>query len=698
MATVTKRLEIESYVPTDSFFGAPYIDRDEERDDPLPHRHVHGGFTGTDTKFTLYFPTDGSYQGRLINPLAGAHGGHEESFGPGTAMGELAGGLPMTSRLGGYLVESNQGHIGDDLDPKGGDDPTLYGHRASAEVARFSKHIAAQVYGEPPHHSYVWGGSGGGRRSPLCLENAPDAWDGAMPFVGGGPIVKHGSTEKIQGAQVMSFATMFNCQRILGPKISEIADAMAPGGAGNPFEGLSTHQREELASLYMQGYPRGDEFMIGQPMGQMWLWTSMADSLVEQDPTYFENFWTKPGYVGHDHPEHVAADLIDIRATVSRILTAAEVLEDPKFTAPEYQNLRMTIAIMSGLAGGDQPMLAEVEGVGTGYRPGTGLRILSGQAAGRQLYTMQAVGDVFFCDGVGEANLLRFNGVLAGDEVHVSNRNFLAFCYFARHHLMDEPQFDHLRIDGRPIYPQHPVPLQSALMGVGYSGQYRGKLLWLHHTHDSSLWPHQGIVYRDAVQRAQGDDGSKERFRLRWTEHAEHGPAFMVPSMPNRASHTWLIDYSPVLEQSLLDLFAWVEQGVEPAGTNFEWAGSRVYLPDDAKERGGIQPVISVTANGQARAEVRVGEPVTLELNAEVPPGAGTIIAAEWDFDGTGSFPFQHPDVDGTSASVTRTTTHSFERPGTFFVTGRVYSHRSGDVSADSCRIPNVGQARVVVV
>ena len=32
-------------------------------------------------------------------------------------------------------------------------------------------------------------GSGGGRRSPLCLENAPDAFDGALPFMGGGNIM-----------------------------------------------------------------------------------------------------------------------------------------------------------------------------------------------------------------------------------------------------------------------------------------------------------------------------------------------------------------------------------------------------------------------------------------------------------------------------------------------------------------------------
>src|SRR3546814_6668316 len=74
-------------------------------------------------------------------------------------MGQLMGGLPMIVRLGGYMVESNCGHIGDDIDARAGDDPTLYGYRAGVEAARFSKHVAKQVYGREPDYSYVWGGS-----------------------------------------------------------------------------------------------------------------------------------------------------------------------------------------------------------------------------------------------------------------------------------------------------------------------------------------------------------------------------------------------------------------------------------------------------------------------------------------------------------------------------------------------------------
>ncbi len=106
---------------------------------------------------------------------------------------------------------------------------------------------------------------------------------------------------------------------------------------------------------------------------------------------------------------------------------------------------------------------------------------------------------------------------------------------------------------------------------------------------------------------------------------------------------------------------------------------------------------MSVTANGASRSEVAVGEEVALDVHAEVPPGAGTIIGVKWDFDGTGTLPIQPMTSTATAAEVKLSTTHTFDRPGTYFVTALVESHRDGDVHATACRIPNVASARVVV-
>jgi hypothetical protein len=288
----------------------------------------------------------------------------------------------------------------------------------------------------------------------------------------------------------MSFACMFNVQRLLRDptKALRLIDSMQPGGSGDLFAGLAGHEREELASLYKQGFPFGDEFMIFTPMGQIWLWTSIADLLVEQDPSYFDNFWTSPGYVGHDLPEAVTPDVITQTVTVDRVITPRDILTDPAFAGPEYMLMRGMAGIMAGDAARlDQPYAVQLSELsGDGYRLGAGLEVLTGDAKGRQLYCMTTSGDVLAGGGHGEADREKFTGVRPGDEIRVDNRKFLAFCYFHRHHLMDDSQFDGLRVGGKPIYSQHPVPLMSPLMGVSYTGRYSGKLLWIHHTHDSS--------------------------------------------------------------------------------------------------------------------------------------------------------------------------------------------------------------------
>jgi hypothetical protein len=692
-------IDLSEYAVTDDFFGAPYVELDEWRERPSPHRFVEGGFSGTDTRFAFYFPPAEQYEGRMFQPLEGGHGGHTVTFGGGV-LGEMFQRIALSARLGGYMVESNQGHIGDTFDPAAGADPTLYGHRASAESARLSKFVAAQVYGAAPHHAYVYGGSGGGRRSPLCLENAPGVWGGCMPSTSGGEIAEPGNTKRVRAGSVMSFGAMFNVQRLLGRDgIIALADRMAPGGSGDPFDGLDTHAREELASLYRQGYTRGNEFMISEPMGQMWLWTSLADELFAEDPAYFQNFWTMPGYVGHDHPEFVERDLIDQRCRVRRTISARDLNESPDFAGPEFQTMRILAAIVG--AGGDAydfPYAVELEGLEGGYRVGANVRVVSGAAAGRSLHATGAAGNVFACDGTGDANTKRFTGVVPGDEVHVSNRNFLAYCYFARHHLMpNDAAFDHFRVDGRSVFPEHPVPEMSPLMGVCYSGQYDGKLMWIHHTHDSSVWPGWGALYHRAVLGAQGTDGAARNFRMRWTEYAEHGPYQMVPPEPRRVSSTRLIDNRGLMEQSLQDLVDWVERGIEPAGTNYAIRDGQVLLPPTATERGGIQPVATVTADGNSRADVPAGATVSLTVVAEVPPGAGTIVSVEWDFDGSGTYPFAHDGIDGSQSRVELHTEHVYERAGTYFATARVNSHRDGDVASTFHRIETIGQARVVV-
>src|SRR3546814_16805395 len=105
----TQTIEMDSYRPRDGYFGKPYIDRDEYREKPWPHRNAHGGFENTDTRFTFYFPAEEEWGGRIYHPLEGAHAGHEEIFA-GMCV-QLLGGLPIFVRHGGSIVEFDCGHI-----------------------------------------------------------------------------------------------------------------------------------------------------------------------------------------------------------------------------------------------------------------------------------------------------------------------------------------------------------------------------------------------------------------------------------------------------------------------------------------------------------------------------------------------------------------------------------------------------------
>jgi hypothetical protein len=77
-------------------------------------------------------------------------------------------------------------------------------------------------------------------------------------------------------------------------------------------------------------------------------------------------------------------------------------------------------------------------------------------------------------------------------------------------------------------------------------------------------------------------------------------------------------------------------------------------------------------------------------------PGAGTIVRAEWDFDGTGSWPRQH-QLDGATARVRETLEHAFDAVGTYFPSVRVASHRSGDRAAPDGHVLNLARVRVEV-
>jgi hypothetical protein len=153
--------------------------------------------------------------------------------------------------------------------------------------------------------------------------------------------------------------------------------------------------------------------------------------------------------------------------------------------------------------------------------------------------------------------------------------------------------------------------------------------------------------------------------------------------------------YSGALQQALRDLAAWVETGRKPSETRYRVVDTQVVVPDGAQERGGVQPVVALRANGGPRAEVRAGEPVALTAEIAVPPGAGLVVSAEWDAEGTGTF--EAAEIGTPAQSVTLSATHSYAAPGTYFAVVRVAAQREGDPVTPYGRVLNLARARIVV-
>jgi hypothetical protein len=282
----------------------------------------------------------------------------------------------------------------------------------------------------------------------------------------------------------------------------------------------------------------------------------------------------------------------------------------------------------------------------------------------------------------------------------LDNSDFLAAEYYHRHQV-PTPDFyvwDQFRgPDGKPLEPQRPMLIGPMVTGAGsvQSGRFKGKMILVESMMDQDALPWQGDWYRSKVKEALGDriDAS---FRLWYVEHALHSDG----ARQGDTTHT--VSYLPDLYQALRDLSAWVEKGVPPPpGTNYKIVDGQVVVPPTAAERKGIQPVVTVKANGGVRAEVAAGKPVTLTAVIDVPPNTGKVVSAAWDFEGDGTFSkteeITRSNSNDSGSQVTLKTTHVFSKPGTYFPALLATSQREGDLASPFTRIPNLAKARVVV-
>jgi hypothetical protein len=664
----------------DPEFADPYIDVDEWRDAPVRHRYVHGGFTGTDTRFSFYLPPPERYEGRFFQPVL-PMSGIEFAATIGVLYG-IAGSIEFACDSGAYLVESNLGR----LNPFPGEDWSLAGFRASAAVARYGRQLAAEMYGDHRPYGYLYGGSGGSLKTLAGFEGAPDVWDGAVPFVTGIPQ----SMPNVFSSQALAM-------RILWEKFPQIVDATEPGGSGDIYAGLTVEERQVLAEVTRLGFPPKSWFDVARlAQGYTGVWAVLADNIVKFDPGYFEDFWTVPGYLGHDAPQSLRDARVQHTTTVTEVIFGEQARE---------MGLPLPMAMPRGTAT-ELPAALRIAEPVEGYSLGAQIRVLSGKAVGHAMYLTGIRDDVVIV-GMGEAHFEELAELDVGDEVMIDNSIYLAFQTIHRHQV--DPDFEpweQFTEGGKPIYPQRrrkigPIMARQG-SGVSQSGRFAGKMIVVQTLMDEAAYPWQALWYRRKVE-AQLGDRMDDQYRLWFVEHAMHtGGAEPVIGMglpdtvPSRK--TRIVPYLGVLQQALRDVSAWVELGMAPpASTECRYVDGQVHVPDTATERRGPQAVVRTTANGGERAEVAVGDTVRFEARIDVPVGAGGIVGIEWDFEGTGEFPVDEAGLDPALATYTSTVEHAFTEPGTYFPAVRVTNQRAVDFGTEHCRIFNLGRVRVVV-
>lgn len=669
------------FVCQDTQFKNPFVDTDKIITTPVKCRYVHGGFDDG-TRFSFYFPIKKkAYKGRFfqyITPFPDSETSAQNYY--------AASPIGFSIEHGAYFVETNQGGKVDFADPSTRKEASIGAYRANAACAEFSRHIARLIYGGDRPYGYCFGGSGGAYRTTGAMESTEGVWDGAVPFVLGSP-------QAIPNV----FGVRMNALRVLKDKMDDIVGALQPGGSGNPYETLNVEERQVLHEASRMGFPIRSWYGWENMDAHGFL--VLYQTLKAMDPTYFkEDFWNKPGYLGHDNPASLQRDHLQVKTVIKRIVGQKEA-EALNLVQPISENDRGSADRAWASMGSEireMPVAYEIDREVVMNTLGGELLIRSGKGANQALQITGTKGRYVILAAINQPQLLTL--LQEGDSVQVDNSDWLAVETYYRHQVPTPDYYVWNQFRGynnQPIYPQRPMLIGPMITrgaaGCLPNGKIQGKMIVCCSVWDREAFAWQGDWYRKRVE--SHIENADDHFRLWYTDRATHG---------GEDDPTEVVDYTTTLYQALLDLSDWVERGIAPSqSSNYEVADGQVVLAADGRNRHGIQPVATVRINGEESAEIKPGERVTIQVTAVVPKGTGRVVRATWCLDE--SKQFTHP-VDMKQATysadgeeVTFDTTISYERPGTYFPTVKIFSERNGDANTPYTCIANLGKVRVIV-
>ena len=253
-------------------------------------------------------------------------------------------------------------------------------------------------------------------------------------------------------------------------------DAVNPGGSGDPYAELNEEERAALREATLLGYPlRGWWNHETLTSGYFY---NVAPLMPMLDPTYVDDFWTKPGYLGSDPTSSIAANASSSTRPWHRVIDGFPKQVELA-SAPDRDFADAHLVIMSGAAAGKSVPIAAIDG--------------------------KTIGFAFAADQAA------INGIQPGDQVRIDNSWALALQTYHRHQVPTPDMYGWNQFrgaDGQPIYPQRDVligPIGAAgTAGSVPNGRIHGKMLVLECLMDIDALAWQADWYRITSERATG--------------------------------------------------------------------------------------------------------------------------------------------------------------------------------------------------
>jgi hypothetical protein len=594
---------------------------------------------------------------------------------------------------GAFTVKVNPGN------PNGG-------YRVNAAATKLAKAYANRHYGNnAPINSYLWGQSGGSVQALGAAEGTTGVWAGVIPAV-------------IATTGLIMHSFQWQAHYALAvplEKRSEVRQAAEVGSGRSIYDGLDGEQRSVLDEMLQSGFPRlglgtaltadlvtGGEVPVGDATvgstvgpfpgvaGPSLVYGPGAATIRRLDPTYEDDFWSKPGYAGSTPPNYLSAAKVDGFAKITEIVRDGQGVP----TALKFDPATV-------------PALGSIGARNLDYHvfdaDGT-TRTIDNTDPSKPVFTLTGTlepttstlaltvnPNVLAATTPNSAVLLKALDV--GDNIRINNRFFLAQVYYPRHSVLDNgnPAYNQYKDKaGKLKYPQREVQFANitnfgAMGGFRESGNLKTKVMVMENLEDANSFPYVAGFYEQLVDKTLGKRKADEMFRVYYQEHAGHSNGGLVLGIFN---------------QMVLDLVAWAERGVTPKPSSRYTIDpmNQVVQPPSATDRKGLQPVIDLTANGGDRAEVGILQPVGLSAVIEMPPATGKILQYSWTIERQGVPAVTEPAtvLSAPNEKVSLSRPMTFAIPGEYVVTLNTTGDRNG-VSGTSTPVQNLDRVRVVV-